>query len=81
MALTLFLAYFPGAIPGRIPLIILSILCQFIALVWYTLSYIPYGRSIALSCFKSMCPRLGAMLSCGCVEEESRSSSVSSFLG
>lgn len=79
MVTTLFLAYYPETIPGRIPLIVLSILCQFIALVWYTLSYIPYGRSIALSCFKGMFPGASSMMTCGCTDEEA--AQTSSWLG
>lgn len=34
MVLTLFLAFYPNHIPGRLPLLVLSILCQFLALIW-----------------------------------------------
>uniref|UniRef100_M4BVZ3 Vesicle transport protein n=1 Tax=Hyaloperonospora arabidopsidis (strain Emoy2) TaxID=559515 RepID=M4BVZ3_HYAAE len=36
----------------RVLFVLLSVLVQFLALVWYTLSYIPYGRKIVVSCCK-----------------------------
>ena len=54
IALTLVLCFSPD-IPHRVGLVMLSVLSQFVALLWYSLSYIPYGRSIALSCCKRMC--------------------------
>ncbi|OWY98986.1 Vesicle transport protein [Phytophthora megakarya] len=51
MFLTLLLC-FNHHIHHRLLLVLLSVLVQFMALVWYTLSYVPYGRSIALSCCK-----------------------------
>ncbi|CAH0486920.1 unnamed protein product [Peronospora farinosa] len=43
---------FSHHIHHRLLLVLLSVLVQFLALVWYTLSYVPYGRSIAMSCCK-----------------------------
>ncbi|CAI5743143.1 unnamed protein product [Peronospora destructor] len=43
---------FSHHIHHRLLLVLLSVLVQFLALVWYTLSYVPYGRSIAVSCCK-----------------------------
>ena len=57
IGVTLTLAYYPGDIPMRLLLIVISILCQFLALLWYTLSYIPYGRDLAMGCVKRLCPR------------------------
>ena len=54
IGLTLTLCFSPN-IPHRKPLVILSVLAQFMALIWYTLSYIPYGRNIALACLKRGC--------------------------
>ena len=34
----------------RIIWVLLSVMCQFLALIWYCLSYVPYGRSIASGC-------------------------------
>lgn len=61
MGLTLFLAFYQGDIPLRIMWLVFSIFCQFLALVWYTLSYIPFAREIMLSicqqtCCKNICP-------------------------
>ncbi|KAI9980595.1 hypothetical protein PInf_009897 [Phytophthora infestans] len=36
----------------RLFFVLISVIIQFMALVWYTLSYVPYGRSIAKSCCK-----------------------------
>ncbi|KAJ0395485.1 hypothetical protein P43SY_002021 [Pythium insidiosum] len=43
---------FARDIPHRFGLVMISVICQFAALVWYTLSYIPYGRQMVTSCFK-----------------------------
>ncbi|KAE8886276.1 hypothetical protein PF005_g6095 [Phytophthora fragariae] len=51
---TLLLCFSPH-IHHRLLLVLLSVLVQFMALVWYTLSYVPYGRSIALGCCKRAC--------------------------
>lgn len=47
--ITLVLCFSPH-VPVRLALVVVSILCQFSALVWYSLSYIPYGRAIFRSC-------------------------------
>ncbi|CAH0517507.1 unnamed protein product [Peronospora belbahrii] len=49
---TLLLCFSHTHIHHRLLLVFLSLLVQFLALVWYTLSYIPYGRSIAIGCCK-----------------------------
>ncbi|CAI5740536.1 unnamed protein product [Hyaloperonospora brassicae] len=36
----------------RVLFVLLSVLVQFLALVWYTLSYVPYGRTIVIGCCK-----------------------------
>ena len=46
MCLTLFLVFYRGNIPIRLLLIVLSIILQFVALIWYTLSFIPFAREI-----------------------------------
>ena len=33
-------------------LVLLMLIIQFIALAWYCLSYVPYGREMVLSCFQ-----------------------------
>ncbi|TMW61544.1 hypothetical protein Poli38472_012735 [Pythium oligandrum] len=53
IVLTLVLC-FSRELPHRVGLVMISILCQFVALVWYTLSYVPYGRQIVLTCCKRM---------------------------
>ncbi|RLN70668.1 hypothetical protein BBJ28_00022494 [Nothophytophthora sp. Chile5] len=50
---TLGLCFSPH-IHHRVLLVLLSVLVQFVALIWYTLSYVPYGRNIATSCCKRM---------------------------
>lgn len=55
MGLTLFLAFFPGNIPGRIFLLVFAILFQFMALVWYTLSFIPFARDLVKNCCLDTC--------------------------
>jgi hypothetical protein len=52
--LTLVLCFSPH-IPHRVALVMLSVSCQFAALVWYTLSYVPYGRKIFIGCCKRTC--------------------------
>ena len=54
MTTTLILC-FSTSIRHRMPLIVLSVICQFLALIWYTLSFVPYGRHIVLGCCKRMC--------------------------
>lgn len=51
---TLALCFSPR-VPHRVALVLVCVTTQFLALVWYTLSYVPYGRSIARSCCKRMC--------------------------
>ncbi|GAB9472575.1 Vesicle transport protein [Globisporangium polare] len=51
---TLALCFSPH-VPHRVGLVLICVITQFTALVWYTLSYVPYGRKIALSCCKRMC--------------------------
>lgn len=55
MVLTLFLAFYPNTIPFRLVWLVFSIFFQFLALVWYTLSYIPFARQIAFQCLKKSC--------------------------
>ena len=57
MGLTLFLAFYSGSIPGRIFLLVLAILCQFMALIWYTLSFIPFARDLVKNCCLDTCCR------------------------
>jgi len=55
MALTLFLAFYTGSIPGRIFFLVVAIFFQFLALVWYTLSFIPFGRDFVKNCCLDTC--------------------------
>lgn len=52
--LTLLLCFLPE-VPLRMEAVVLSISCQCCALVWYSLSYIPYGRKILSSCLRKTC--------------------------
>ncbi len=49
MGLTLFAALYLQS--GALTLVF--VLCQMCALLWYTLSYIPYARELCCTCFKS----------------------------
>lgn len=55
MGITLLFAFYPGEIFLRGLWLSLSILCQFLALTWYTLSYIPYAREIVMNCLSRAC--------------------------
>jgi hypothetical protein len=55
MGLTLFLAFYPEEIPGRLILLVFAIFFQFLALIWYTLSYIPYAREMLTWCLGRYC--------------------------
>jgi len=55
MALTLFLAFYPYEIPLRLLWLVFSIFLQFLALIWYSLSFVPFARQIALQCMKKCC--------------------------
>jgi hypothetical protein len=55
MGVTLFFAFYPNPIFLRPLWLCLSILCQFIALLWYSLSYVPFARQVVTSCCKQMC--------------------------
>lgn len=46
MALTLFLVFYQGELPIRLLFVVMAIALQFIALVWYTLSFIPFAREL-----------------------------------
>lgn len=55
LALTLFLAFYSGDIPGRVALLVLAVFFQFLALIWYTLSYVPFARQAVGWCLGSYC--------------------------
>lgn len=57
LGLTLFLAFYPKPIVLRMLWLVLSILCQFLALVWYTLSFIPFARDILKKFCSDYCCR------------------------
>ena len=52
--LTLIVA-FTVADPTRRLLLVLLIIIQYFAYIWYCLSYIPYGRTMIKKCLKSCC--------------------------
>ena len=54
LILTLFFAFYNG-ISHRAVIIILLVIIQFLAFIWYTLSYIPYGREIISRVCASCC--------------------------
>jgi hypothetical protein len=49
-------------------LVIIFTAIQFCSLVWYVLSYIPYGRQMCTNCLKSCC--------CGAGEGDDKSESI-----
>lgn len=56
MGTTLFLAFYPGDIPLRLGCLVVSIFIQFLALSWYTLSFIPFGRDLVRNfCLNTCC--------------------------
>jgi Got1/Sft2-like family len=69
MSLTMFLAFFKGVLAYRVLLLMICILCQFLALCWYTISFIPFARDIVLSCIKETCCRSCALPTC-CEDQE-----------
>ncbi|GMH57459.1 hypothetical protein TrST_g9639 [Triparma strigata] len=50
---TLGLAFYGGDIKGQAGLLVICVLIQYTAIIWYTLSYIPYARDMVKSCCKS----------------------------
>lgn len=56
IVLTITFCYVPHLKAGeRVPAIVICITIQFLALCWYTLSFIPYGRRICKSICRSLC--------------------------
>jgi hypothetical protein len=55
MGLTLFLAFYKESIPARVLWLVISIICQFFALAWYTLSFIPFARDIVKGFLRDWC--------------------------
>lgn len=51
----MFLAFYPGEIPLRIMWLVFSIFFQFIALMWYSLTYIPFANQIIVGMLKRLC--------------------------
>ncbi|CAL1125797.1 unnamed protein product, partial [Cladocopium goreaui] len=52
MFLTLLVAFLPGQWHGRTLILLLLVLVQWAALIWYTLSYIPFGQRTALAALR-----------------------------
>lgn len=74
MFATLFFAYYDGLPDGaRVGLIVLFVIVQWCALIWYTLSYIPYAREYLCSCCQQACRD-----SCRCCDDCLGKSSSSS---
>mmetsp|Transcript_16068 Transcript_16068/g.24218 ORF Transcript_16068/g.24218 Transcript_16068/m.24218 type:complete len:190 (-) Transcript_16068:193-762(-) len=55
LGLTLFLALYPGDIPLRVLFLVFSIFLQFLALIWYTISFIPFARDMVKNCCITAC--------------------------
>jgi len=57
MLATLLVAVLSGVPPGaRLPLVVLCMVLQVLAMIWYSLSYIPFGRDLAKKCCKKCVP-------------------------
>ncbi|ETW09763.1 hypothetical protein H310_00248 [Aphanomyces invadans] len=54
IGVTLALCFSPN-VPHRSGLVVVTVLVQFCALSWYTLSYIPYGQAVFLKVTKRFC--------------------------
>ncbi|GMI56660.1 hypothetical protein TeGR_g15003 [Tetraparma gracilis] len=53
---TFVFVFVPGIDWGaRLIVLLVCVICQFLAAVWYTLSYIPYGRATVLRYSKQCC--------------------------
>ena len=57
---TIVVAFVPMDIGVSLPLLLVLIIVQFCCMIWYSLSYIPYGRATAKTCMKNMCGGGGA---------------------
>ena len=55
MVATIAVCFIPMATGVRVSLLLVLVVVQFCAMVWYTLSYVPYGRSMAKNCVKKNC--------------------------
>ncbi|GMI36749.1 hypothetical protein TeGR_g6367 [Tetraparma gracilis] len=55
MIATLAVAFACGSWPAQGLLILICVVLQYISIIWYTLSYIPFARQWAKSCCTSMC--------------------------
>jgi flagellar biosynthesis protein FlhB len=55
MGLTLFAAFFFKDHATQVILCLLFLIIQWAALIWYSLSYIPFARNIIKSCLKGIC--------------------------
>ena len=55
MVATILVCFVPMATGVRVPLLLVLVVVQFCAMVWYMLSYVPYGRSMAKNCVKKNC--------------------------
>jgi hypothetical protein len=55
MIATLSVAFYPGNIIGRGFILVICIFCQFCALAWYTMSFVPYAREMVGGCIRDRC--------------------------
>lgn len=55
MIVTMILAFYPHFIPLRLMWLVISVLLQFLALIWYSLSYLPFARDLVKSCLINTC--------------------------
>jgi hypothetical protein len=55
MIATLTVAFAGNDWPAQGLLILVCVVLQYVAIIWYTLSYIPYARTMAQGCCKKMC--------------------------
>jgi hypothetical protein len=52
---TLVVAFTMKDVPAQGALVLVCVAAQYVAIVWYTLSYIPFARQWAKSCCTSIC--------------------------
>jgi len=62
LGFTLFLAFYKHYIPARGLLLLFSICAQFLALSWYSITFIPFARDLVKNCLCNTC--------CGCFRNE-----------
>ena len=71
LGFTMFLAFYKSYIPARTLLLLMSICAQFMALSWYSISFIPYARDFVKQCCITTC--------CSCLKPQQQQTSQNNF--